>query len=302
MTTFGASFSTKACAQYNLKPEKVLEAALSNLGARRFRLMTYWDEIEQERDVYDFSSIKSQLEIVARYPDAEVSLCIGVRQPRWPECHLPEWVKQLSEDEFEQAALRFVKASLEACASHPSITSFQLENEFYNKGIGLCANYSRPRLIHEFELVRQYAGGRPILMSASNNWSLPLRSPRPDIIGFSIYRYQHNGTKQTNSVFPATWYRARATALKSLGGVQVICHELQAEPWGEKGTDQLPLEQQLDLMNAERFNEHVAFALRAGMPTIDLWGLEWWYWLWHDQRKPEMWEAAQAIFAASGTS
>ena len=184
---------------------------------------------------------------------------------------------------------------MEHLSGRKSIVSFQLENEFFNKGIGRCQNYDRSRLKSEFAIVKKYAGHRPVILSTSNNWSLPIRSPRPDKVGYSIYRYQHHNGRITRSIFPLWWFRLRANFMKYVLRKEAFCHELQAEPWGPKGTDKLSYEQQKHLMDSSRLAEHIDFAVKTGSKTIDLWGLEWWYQLKKQHNDDSLWRAVRQL-------
>jgi beta-galactosidase GanA len=67
-----------------------MQAMIDDLGVRQFRLVSYWDKIEPEKGTYDFDELDWQFQ-KANDAHAKVSLAIGLRQPRWPECHMPSW-------------------------------------------------------------------------------------------------------------------------------------------------------------------------------------------------------------------
>ena len=92
---FGASFSIKQCRGFVIDPKETLKFLISEMGIKRFRLMSYWDEIEVYKGKHDFSELDWQIEMI-RKAGGSVSLCLGLRQPRWPESHYPEWAKELS--------------------------------------------------------------------------------------------------------------------------------------------------------------------------------------------------------------
>ena len=71
--------------------------------------MSYWDEHEKLPGEYDFKALDEQLELIARY-GGEVSLCIGARQPRWPENHWPEWAWNLPKPERDVALLMYIES------------------------------------------------------------------------------------------------------------------------------------------------------------------------------------------------
>jgi hypothetical protein len=50
-------------------------------------------------------------------------------------------------------------------------------------------------------------------------------------------------------------------------------------------------------MNPQILKSNVRYALKTGMSPIDLWGLEWWFWL-RIKGHPQMWDAVQELLAA----
>jgi hypothetical protein len=183
---YGASLSVLACEGMGLDPGTLLKDAIKDLGVRRFRLMTYWDKCEKSPGKYDFAWVDKQIKEIAKY-DGEVTLCLGFKQPRWPEGHQPEWAKKLDSKAWEKALMNFLEASVRHFRNNKTITSWQLENEALNRGFGLVDNYDRKRLINELGLVKKLDSTRPVIMSLSNSYGLPFRKPRPDLHGFSIY-------------------------------------------------------------------------------------------------------------------
>ncbi len=108
---FGVSFSIKQCRGFGVDPRRCLDWLLRQ-GWRRFRLMSYWNEHEKEQGTYDFSELDWQIAKVAK-KGGVISLCLGVKQPRWPEYHWPEWALKLSDEEKSAALFAFVEAVVE---------------------------------------------------------------------------------------------------------------------------------------------------------------------------------------------
>ena len=52
-------------------------------------------------------------------------------------------------------------------------------------------------------------------------------------------------------------YQRKTEIIKKLFGKNVICIELQAEPWTSKALMQAPLDEQLKSMNPDIFNENI---------------------------------------------
>jgi hypothetical protein len=259
--------------------------------------MSYWDEIEQQQGGYDFSELDWQFDRVSQR-GAEVTLAIGLRQPRYPECHMPDWAKQLPPEERDQALMKFIKIVVERYKDNPNLVSWQLENEALNHGIGECGDYSRKRLVREFDLVKKLDARHPVVMSLSNNYGLPVRRPIPDLFATAVYLRQYNHqTGYSSWVTPRWWVRLRGRALKALWGRDWFIHELQAEPWGPKGNASLSLSEQNKTMDADKLRQAVEWAVGLGLSPIDLWGGEWWYWRKYTLGEPSVWDEAKQLFS-----
>ena len=105
---FGITFSAKYCNDMGLDYKEVYEAILDDLTVKKIRIPIYWNEIEQEEGVFDFSSYDYLInEGEKRGVDFIISL--GYRVPRWPECHFPEWYSEKDQSESREYVLRMTK-------------------------------------------------------------------------------------------------------------------------------------------------------------------------------------------------
>ena len=291
---FGVSFSLKQCRNFKLAWHSVLGALISDLGVRRFRLMSYWDEHERSPGEYDFSQLDAQ---VAMISDAGgfISLCLGVRQPRWPENHWPDWAWNLPKPERDTALLKFIEAVVTRYKDNAAIISYQLENEALLESFGTRSEVDRKRLRAEYKLVKQLDPTKPIIMTTSTSWGIPIRQPRPDIIGFSYYQIIFN--KMYRLSFHRPWLdRFRGRLLRILYRKPSFIHELQAEPWGPKNIWEMPAEEQEKSMGLEQFRTNIKHARKTKLSPIDLWGAEWWYWNKMVHSRPTYWETARKLF------
>ena len=96
-TTWGITFSVRMAEELGLEPKETYEAMLRELAPQGVRLVAYWDRIEREDDVFDFSELDWQMDRAAetRVP---VILAVGQKVPRWPECHVPSWAREATWD------------------------------------------------------------------------------------------------------------------------------------------------------------------------------------------------------------
>jgi hypothetical protein len=295
MIKYGASFSVPYAEYLGVPPKACLQAALKDLGVQRLRLMSYWNHLEPKQSRLDFKDLDWQIDMAEKY-DAQVTLCLGLRQPRWPENHWPDWALGLPEDEWQQALLDFIEKVVKRYQERDVIVSYQLENEAFNRSFGENGNFDRERLRRELELVKQLDPTRPVIMTTSNSWGIPIFGPRPDNYGFSIYRHFYQKGAYRSSWLPPVFFRLRAVKIRLLQWRGTFIHELQAEPWGPKGIPEMSLKEQYRSINPLRVQEAVRFAEATKLYPIDIWGLEWWYWLKIKHKKPEIWEYMKKVY------
>ena len=298
---FGVSFSLHRCSELGIDKKATLEAALQDLGFRRLRLMSYWNIHEAERDNYNFDELDWQMDMAAEF-GAKVSLCLGKRQPRWPECHMPAWANLLETEEWYQALHQYIEVVVKRYKDHPALDSWQLENEALLKDFGYCPDqdYNRSRLESELRLIKKIDPDHPVIMTLSDSYGVPFRKPRPDIYAMSLYRITINKKgRYAYSKRPPWFYRIRAHLISLISGRPVFIHELQAEPWLARSIGNVELKIQLERMNENLLKQNINYALKTGMWPIDVWGLEWWYWLKTVHNRPEIWNEVKAILRVS---
>ncbi len=247
------------------------------MGFRRFRLMGYWNEIEKKQGTYDFTELDMQFEVIAAFSGV-ATLCLGVKQPRWPEYHWPTWTKTLSDVEKTAALLQFIEAVVQRYKNNPTIIGWQLENEALLKGFGEAIQIDRQRLRAEYALVKSLDSKRPVIMSTSNGWGIPVRRPHPDIVGFSYYTVMYRKGRYTRTIQKPWLHRFRKFLIKLVLRKPVFIHELQLEPWGPTAIWKMPIKEQDTSMDTKQIRQNLADARKIDAYPIDIWGGEWWYW------------------------
>ena len=295
----GTTFVPDYARSYGLDPKETLEAIFSELGMRQVRLVSYWKAIEPTPGTYDFSELDWQFEMANKY-GVKVSLAVGLRQPRWPECHEPKWL-DLNSYLWEAQLFSYMKAVVDRYKDNPALATYELENEFFMKVFGECQDFNRNRLVYEYNLLKNWDSSRPVIISRSNNWvGLPVGQPRPDKFGISVYKRVWDKTL-THRYFeyplPAWFYASLAGWGQILTGKDMIIHELQAEPWPPTDVRQASLQEQYKSMDARRLKERIAYGEATGMRTIDLWGAEWWYFVKTRQNDPSIWNVVKEAVA-----
>lgn len=297
----GVTFIPSYAEYLGVDPEETLSAIISDLGVRQFRLVSYWDQIETSPGTYNFEQLDWQFRTIEK-AGGYISLAIGLRQPRWPECHAPSFYDTKRPREQWQPQLEtFMKAVINRYKASRALRSYQLENEFFNH-FGACYNFDRARLADELALVKKADSKHPVIISRSNNYAgFALRSPLGDINGISLYRRVWDATltkRYQTYPFPSWHYAALAGAQKILKGQESVIHELQMEPWPPNGKNipDISLTEQNKTFDAARFESTLQFAKQTGIRHIDLWGAEYWYYRWKVLGDDSVWKAAKRSF------
>lgn len=297
--TYGMSFNAPYARELGLDEEEVLDAIIHDLGVRHFRLAAHWTLTEPERDTYDFTWMDRQLAQV-REAGGTVIFGVGRRLPRWPECHVPPWAKELSWEEQKEEIRAYMRAVVERYKDDPVITYWQVENEPYLEVFAKdhCGEFDEAFLEEEVALVRSLDPSRPILVTDSGNlgtWRGAYK--HGDAFGTSVYVYFWNPELgQFKTVLPPWFYRVKENVMSLLyGEKRTFLIELSLEPWLLEPVTDVPIDVQYSRMDIEKMNTILAYARDTRFDTQYLWGGEWWYWL-KDKGHPEMWERGKGLF------
>ena len=149
---FGVTFVANYTRYLGIDPKETFHAILYDLGAKRVRLVSYWREGEPKPGQYDFKELDWQFRM-AEQAGAKVSLAIGLRQPRWPECHMPKWAEDKPMSEWAPKLKDYMREVINRYKDSPALESWQLENEFFMKIFGDCPDHTRERLVDEYNFV-----------------------------------------------------------------------------------------------------------------------------------------------------
>jgi hypothetical protein len=285
---FGVSFSVKQCRSFGIDPKETMRWLIEQAGFRRFRLMSYWNEHEKQPGIFDFDSLDWQI-AMARKNGCLVTLCLGARQPRWPENHWPQWAWEASKQERSRALLHFIQVVVERYKHEDVVVSYQLENEALLKAFGEKPEVDRQRLGAEYHLVKRLDPRRPVIMTTSTSWGIPMRKPIPDIVGFSFYRILYGQGRYHHAFHFPKLDRLRAFGIKLFHGKPSFIHELQLEPWGPTAIWKMAITEQDKSMGAQHIRANIALAKRTKLYPIDIWGGEWWYWRLKVLQDPTTW-------------
>lgn len=289
----GATFSSSYSLGLNLEPRQVYLALLEDLGVKKFRIPVYWSEIEPDRGVFQWDFLDFVVQEAEKH-QAKLTMVIGRKVPRWPECDIPDWAEGLVGKDAEEVLLKMEKEVIERYKDEASIERWQIENEPFFP-FGICPSPDINLLKKEISLVKSL-DERPIVLTVSGEWD-PWRpsAELADVLGVSLYRVSWNKVFGFLP-FPLSpyVYQLRTWWVQPLVS-RVIVSELQAEPWFTKNWDELSGQERAAAFTADDLKKNFIFAKQAGFSEIYLWGVEWWYREKLDGR-PELWEDGRKLF------
>lgn len=296
--SWGVTFSDKFSRDLGLNPKENFKAILDDLKVDRVRLVAYWDEIEKEKNNFDFSNLDWQVE-EARKRNVKIILAVGMKVPRWPECHLPNFAKFLSPEEREKELGLYLKAIVDYYENNKAIVMWQVENEPFFP-FGECPKRGKNFLSNEISLVKSLDNSRPILTTDSGELGTWLKAAKAgDIFGTTMYRRVYNkylgrvGYHLPPEIFILKEKLTRFLIIDQ--NKKFIVIELAAEPWMAKQIYETPIEQQLESFDLDFFKNTIRYAKATGFDEYYFWGAEWWYYL-KVNGHPEFWEEAKKLW------
>ena len=300
----GTTFSDRQCRYLQIDPHKTLQETLK-AKFDFIRLAAYWDDLEPQEGVYDFTSLDWQI-IEAASSGTPIVLTVGMKAPRWPEFFIPSWAlsrlrlrkgRDVSQEAYlRERTLRFMEAVVERYKHESMIRYWQVENEPMDRVDPEFWWIGADFVEQEVALVRRLdPQHRPILLTTvtypnallrnfmhlfvkhdSINESLRLG----DLLGVNVYPVVGHRWFLKTSYYWTTPEERRVYLTSILkqprrGDKPVWVTELQAEPWEPKqlvytASPTPPTGDPALLANTIE-------ELRAlGIDTVSLWGAEYW--------------------------
>jgi len=298
---YGVTFSP-FYAQNELKInwQETYLAILDDLKVDHIRLSAYWNQIESEKGTYDFTDLDWQIAEASKR-DINIILAIGRRLPRWPECHDPIWLKDLSPEEIRKPQLDFISTTIYKYKNNPNIKTWQIENEPFLSTFGECPPLDHQLFKDEIRTARSISP-KPILVTDSGELNLWINAARTgaNIVGTTLYKVVYNkNIGYIKYPLPPLFYYSKGWFIKTFFGTEkVINAELQAEAWHteEKNLLQMTLEEQFESLDINQFKENIILSRKSGFEEIYLWGAEWWYFLKTERGYDAFWEEAKTLW------
>lgn len=264
--SWGTTFSAKYATGLGLDWQETYLAILDELKPKGLRLIAYWDQVEPQKEKWDFSALDWQV-AEAQKRNIPFIISFGQKTPRWPECHIPPWVKSAGKEKRKTELLTYEKNVIQRYKSSKGLLYWQVENEPLVM-LGNCPFPDEKLLAAEVLFTKMIDPKTPILVNDGERATIWHHAARyGDVLGLSLYR------KISNKYFSYTlpqvpeFYSAKRTLTQLIThrpGEKYLFTEVGLEPWGPSFT-------------TADFKNTVRFATETRFDTFYAWGAEWWY-------------------------
>lgn len=280
-SVYGVTFSPRYARYLKLDWQKVYTQMLDELKIKNLRITAYWEDLEPQDQKYDFTETDYMVN-EADKREAKIIFVVGMRQPRWPECHIPPWAKNLSVSQRRHQTLEFIQKTVERYKDHSSIAAWQVENEYFLPFFGEgCDNADANFLKTEVNLVRSLSNKKIVVTDSGElgTWIVPMQLS--DIFGTTLYRDVFNPWLGylTYPVLPY-FYNIHSGLIRRVFAPlnqKTIIIEQQAEPWFSNGDLSQNHSEQARLFPLSKMQSYLDYAKKTGFDEVYLWGVEWWY-------------------------
>jgi len=298
---YGVSFDPTYAEQLGLDWQQTYRALLDDLGTKKLRLTVRWNEVEPRIDQFDWERLDWMI-AEADKRGVPVTLALGRKVPRWPECHDPEWLKNRPEVFASNRVLNLVQQAVTHFKEFDNIEAWQIENEpFFD--FGKCPVIPYALVKNEVQTVREL-DNRPVFTTDSGEGGLWLPSIRlGDGLGISMYRivwfdfWQLLKPHYFKYPLPHWSYRLKAF-LTGIPISQIQVVELQGEPWGSVDLTEMLPEEEAITIDPEKFEHIINYSKESGFKTFYWWGAEWWYYK-KEHGEPYYWERVKKLLQTS---
>lgn len=255
------------------------EQAFGELLQLRFgllRLCCYWDEIQPEKNTFDFSKIRYLLE-KCEQAGQKVIVTLGMKAPRWPEYYLPTWLNTRAVDTLSEEISSFLTQAINSLKDYTCIKYWQVENEPLDPAGPEKLVIPGRLLKEEVALVKSLDPTREIIVTVWGNEARQRNTLQQigeigDILGLDLYftvPFLHKFYRGPKS--PLSYYKKVIADFNK----PVWITELQAEPWEH---NQLVATTKItSSMNPDILKQNFEKACALQTEVILFWGYEYWF-------------------------
>jgi hypothetical protein len=277
---YGVTFDPENAGSLGLDPRDVYQKILYDWNFKYIRIPLHWDKVEKNKGEFNFDEMDYYMAEAAK-TGAKITLAIGNKTPRWPECHSPSWSSGYSRADYLSAVKNYIARSVEHYRDNISLEIWQVENEPFLP-FGNCLILAPEELHSEIALVKDLDPKHPILVSDSGELSTWVTTGNAgDYFGTTLYRVVWNrylGYWNYDWV-PPVFYRTKFELIGRSPATSFVV-ELQAEPWSpNRPLAETSSEEQRKSMDLGRLEKNIEYTHHLGVSRVYLWGSEWWAWL-----------------------
>lgn len=295
---YGLTFSNKQSEDLGLDWKNVFLAMLDDLQVKKLRIPAYWDQLESIKGQYNWGELDWQIN-EAEKRNVELVIVVGQKVPRWPECHLPDWVKTAGDSDREAATLDYIRQTINRYKNRSSIAYWQVENEPFLKYFGECPKFDKNFLDKEIAEVKAL-DTRPIIITDSGELSFWIPAARrADVFGTTLYRDTYSKVFRSYIHYPIkpVFFRVKKNIANLFASPEDwVVIELQGEPWGRQAYQKMSQAERDKTMTPAKFKDMLEFIQKTGFKTFYWWGVEFWYWEKTVNNNPFYWDTAKKLF------
>lgn len=300
---WGVTFSPKFSRELGLDWRENFTAMLDDLKPARLRLVAYWDELEPDDNRFDFAALDWQIAEAERRGISYI-LAVGLKTPRWPECHIPAWAAARDSTDQEAALHGFLSAVVARYRDTRGFAAWQVENEPFLR-FGECRHPGAAFLDREIALVRSLDPSRQIITTDGGEFGDWVRAVRRgDAFGTTMYRRAYPrliGSLFGTIEYPldSSYFRVKERFVRWLDDTpdkRFVVIELQGEPWEPRSLASVPPGELVAAFSPEYFRETIAYAKATGFEEYYLWGVEWWWRMKAEHDISDYWGIVRELF------
>ena len=141
--SFGVSFSPGYASYLGLDWKQTYQSILTDLRPKFIRLAIPWTEVEAKKGTFNFDDADYLINEAAKH-NVKVTLVLGQKVPRWPECFIPPWAKLEDKEDRQAAVLNYVTQVVNRYKNNDALQFWQVENEaFIGFEFGECQIFDK---------------------------------------------------------------------------------------------------------------------------------------------------------------
>ena len=276
--SWGLTFSKYSAERYNPDWKANYLAILDELRPRRMRIIFYWEDLEPEPGNYLFRDYDWMV-AEAEKRNIDLILVMGQSVGSDDKCYFPEWYKDDQKEIRESKTLALLKALTERYQDSPRVTAFQLEERPLGRGKE-CNEVSLRFFQKEIETIKRLDPDRKIILTDSvlgTRWLWGSFTTDELAVTEKIVLGEDDGSRVLNWFFKHCLWFKKNIYFFNWRDKNFSLYNFKASPEIKDQAWNKSLEEQLELMDLNRFQAEIKAVEALGISPVYLNGAEWWY-------------------------